>query len=191
MEDYLDIYPDGTPKVHKVDSNDEEDEDEKAQVEAPFEPFKDMIKRKFLWYYETYLESVKEESQKVIKNQAFKSMPFEHGSNGMEGKFLYSELDTRLRHIRALLDKEAEGWITEGVEATKNDESIAVNLKRQFDQCVAHFQKEGVAVDIELEDSNPFHWRVVSPFNLYPNSINLIMADLLWQANVQSRRRPL
>jgi len=162
LEDYLDIFPDGTPKLvkAKIDEDEEEDEDEDVKVEPPFEPFKDMIKRKFMWYYDSYLESIEEESKNVTRNQMFKSMPFEHGSNSMEGKFNYPELEARLRRIRTLLDKEAERWVEEGVVATKNDESVAVNLRRQFDQCVSHFQKEGVALDIELEDDNPFHWRV-------------------------------
>jgi ubiquitin-conjugating enzyme E2 Z len=127
-----------------------------------FEPFKDLCKHRFLWYYDTYLSSIRTERQKVAENQSFTRMPFEHSGNAMEGKFLYSELGRRIRFIRERLDKETEGWVAEGKILAEKESGVAANLQRQYEQTVEHYKRsDSVTLDIELVDKNPFLWRVV------------------------------
>ena len=95
-------------------------------------------------------------------------MPFEHNSNIMEGKFLYSNLVKRLRNIRDVLDEEPGQWEREGKAAAAKDLGVAVNLRRQFEQTVEHYRKDpSVTIDLELVDENPFVWKLVSPARPY------------------------
>lgn len=129
---------------------------------APFEPFKDMCKRRFMWYYESYLAAVEAEQKKVIEGQPFVRMPFEHSGNAMEGKFLYKDLRRRLEQIRKQLDAESANWAEEGLQAVKQESGVAANLQRQYEQTVEFYKKEkSVNVEVELVDNNPFVWRVV------------------------------
>jgi len=97
----------------------------------------------------------------VAENQSFTRMPFEHSGNAMEGKFLYSELERRIRFIRERLDKETEGWVVEGKILAEKESGVAANLQRQYEQTVEHYKRsDSVTLDIELVDKNPFLWRV-------------------------------
>lgn len=99
----------------------------------------------------------------MTEGEAFMRMPFEHTGNVMEGKFLYSLLEKRLKNIRAILDDEPKQWAQEGKTAVSKEVGVAVNLQRQFEQTVEHYKKDGsVTVDLELYDGNPFVWHLVS-----------------------------
>ncbi|KAI0535737.1 ubiquitin-conjugating enzyme/RWD-like protein [Xylaria digitata] len=124
----------------------------------PWEPFKDLYKRRFLWYYDTYLEAIKKAQKEVKDGQAFVRMPFEGSSNSMEGTFNYTELEKRLQKIKAALDVEVDRWATEGVLAKNKDTTVPVNLARQFDQIKESFKRDDVPHNIELENGNPFVW---------------------------------
>jgi ubiquitin-conjugating enzyme E2 Z len=146
-----DVYEDGEPSLMELESA------------ASFEPFKDLCKRRFLWYYDSYLASIEAERKKVTEGQPFVRMPFEHTGNVMEGKFLYGELDRRLRFVRERLDVETASWAAEGRVLTQRESGVAANLQRQYEQTVEHYKRSGsVNLDIELVDKNPFVWRVVS-----------------------------
>ena len=86
---------------------------------VPFEPFKDLCKRRFLWYYDSYLAAVQKGKEEVKDGTPFNRMPFEGSSNTMEGKFNYTELERRLHNIKKALDAEAEGWASEGLVAKR------------------------------------------------------------------------
>lgn len=126
-----------------------------------FEPFKDLCKRRFLWYYDSYLLAISKAKTEVKDGQAFVLMPFECSQNGMDGIFNYTELERRLRLIRKTLDAETARWAEEGL-ALKNKESVvAVNLHRQYEQAVEFYKRnKHVTLDIELVDQNPFVWVV-------------------------------
>ncbi|KAI5804930.1 ubiquitin-conjugating enzyme/RWD-like protein [Geopyxis carbonaria] len=163
LEDYLGINSDGTlqPAAPKLESYDDTDAAlMELEASASFEPFKDLCKRRFLWYYDIYLSSIATERQKVRENQTFTKMPFEHQGNAMEGKFLYSELDRRIRFVRQILDRETDEWASEGLVLVQNESGVAANLQRQFEQTVEHYKSGAVNVDVELVNKNPFHWRV-------------------------------
>jgi ubiquitin-conjugating enzyme E2 Z len=167
MEDYLGINPDGTlqPVPTPPESDTYDDDVSIVDTEAPslFEPFKDLCKRRFLWYYDSYLASITIEREKVAEGTPFVRMPFEHSGNAMEGKFLYSELERRLKFVKERLDHETASWAAEGKEMQGKESGVAANLQRQFEQTVEHYKtSQSVTIDIELVDGNPFLWRVVS-----------------------------
>jgi len=191
----LGINPDGTvqppPVTPEQDIYDDDSSMMDSETSAAFEPFKDLCKRRFLWYYDTYLASIKVESGKVTDGAQFTKMPFEHAGNTMEGKFLYSELERRLKFVRARLDHETASWAAEGLILQDKESGVAANLQRQFEQTVEHYKKQdSVTIDVELVDENPFLWRVVRLI-LLPRM--MIDADgstgLLWEADDQPGRR--
>lgn len=141
---------------------DAEEDYQSNATDAPFEPFKDLCKRRFLWYYESYLLSVEHELKKHKDGTRFEKMPFEGPGNAMEGTFQYSSLKTRLQVIREKLDEEALSWAKEGQVAVQKEISIASNLQRQFEQIVEFYKKnDAVTLDLELVDKNPFVWQMV------------------------------
>jgi ubiquitin-conjugating enzyme E2 Z len=137
-----------------------DDDDEVDESAVPWEPFKDLIKRRFLWYYDSYLDTINKAKAEIKDGQVFSRMPFEGISNTMEGKFNYTELERRLRNIKAVLDVEAEKWAVEGQSARHKEATVAVNLARQFDQISEAYKRSDVPRNIELEDGNPFVWNL-------------------------------
>ncbi|KAI8954704.1 ubiquitin-conjugating enzyme/RWD-like protein [Xylaria longipes] len=125
---------------------------------TPWEPFKDLYKRRFLWYYDTYLEAIKQAKKEVKDGQAFVRMPFEGDNNTMNGTFNYTGLEKRLQKIKAALDAEVERWATEGISAKNKDTTVPVNLARQFDQIKESFRRDEIPHNVELEQNNPFVW---------------------------------
>lgn len=163
MEEYLGIAPDGTAQAERS-AVDQEDYDitidDMDDTNVPFEPFKDLCKRRFLWYYDSYLAAVQKGKSEVRDNQAFARMPFEGSSNSMDGKFNYTELERRLRNIKRALDAELVAWTQEGPIVKAKESTVAVNLQHQFDQVVETFKRNDIPHDIQLEDGNPFVWVV-------------------------------
>ncbi|KAI2638176.1 ubiquitin-conjugating enzyme [Xylaria nigripes] len=158
LEDFLNLTftdaPSATPQRNEstVETPDPED------ASIPWEPFKDLYKNRFLWYYDTYLETIEKEKKEVQDDKAFNRMPFEGSNNSMDGKFNYTELEQRLRRIKAVLDAETDKWAAEGVSTKNKDSTVAVNLARQFDQIKESFKRDDIPHNVELEDGNPFVW---------------------------------
>lgn len=126
-----------------------------------FEPFKDMCKRRFLWYYDSYVLSIDEAEKDVKANQNFVIMPFEGGGNTMPGKFNYPELRRRLQLVRTVLYREIDYWAEEGVMQVRKDTSLASALERQFEQIVESYkQNDMVTLDIVFVNKNPFVWQL-------------------------------
>ena len=125
---------------------------------VPFEPFKDLCKRRFLWYYDSYLAAILKAKETVADGLQFTRMPFEGSSNAMEGKFNYTELEKRLKNIKNALDTETDNWLSEGMSAKTKESTVAVNLQRQFEQVVESFKRSGAPHNVELENKNPFVW---------------------------------
>ena len=121
--------------------------------------FKDLIKRRFLWYYDTYLTTASKYSKIHKKGQKFAQMPFEHPENTMEGSYNYEDLLERLRSIKLALDGETARWAQEGLVAKMKERGNAANLQRQFEQLVEYNKVKGIfTLEIELADGNPFVW---------------------------------
>ncbi|OAA64856.1 ubiquitin-conjugating enzyme E2Z [Cordyceps fumosorosea ARSEF 2679] len=155
LEEYLNLKSDGTgnlpPKL-----SDDSDVDEAT---VAFEPFKDLFKRRFLWYFESYMAAVRLGKSETKDGTRFQSMPFEHkGSNCMEGSFNYTQLERRLLNVKAALDQELTCWAADGLAAKLSDSTVAVNLGHQFDRMVAHLKRGDVPHSVALENDNPFIW---------------------------------
>ncbi|KFY10209.1 hypothetical protein V491_07765, partial [Pseudogymnoascus sp. VKM F-3775] len=115
LEEYLGIASNGTvlPPINN-DSDDDSLDDNSDESMAAFEPFKDLCKRRFLWYYDSYLLAIRKAREEVTDGQTFARMPFEGGGNDMVGKFNYTELTRRLETIKNTLDAETNRWAEEG-----------------------------------------------------------------------------
>ncbi|KAF2132635.1 UBC-like protein [Dothidotthia symphoricarpi CBS 119687] len=139
-----------------------EEDYQSSRDDAPFEPFKDLCKRRFLWYYPSYLARVDEAAAKSKDGTAFEKMPFEGPGNQMEGTFQYANLRQRLVKIFDRLNQEVVGWAEEGVLAVQKELSIASNMQRQFEQIVENYKKnDAVTLDLSIVDKNPFVWELV------------------------------
>ncbi|KAK6598669.1 ubiquitin-conjugating enzyme [Botrytis cinerea] len=164
LEEYLNISSTGAPPPYTPPSEDSDsdlDRDVLDDSAVAFEPFKDFCKRRFLWYYDSYLMAVEKARKEVKDLQPFARMPFEGGGNTMEGKFDYTELERRLRFIRASLDAETAHWATEGLLSQKKESGVAANLQRQFEQVVEAYKRDkSVTLDVELDNKNPFVWNI-------------------------------
>ncbi|KAK7741528.1 hypothetical protein SLS63_001085 [Diaporthe eres] len=160
LEEYLGIGADGNVAASSnTDKEDYEvDMDGLEDAGTAFEPFKDLCKRRFLWYYESYLESIHKAKEEVKDGQAFVRMPFEGQGNTMDGKFHYTELERRLRNIKKVLDEETNQWAAQGLSPEFKDATVTVNLRRQYEQVLEHFRQHGLAHHVELEGGNPFVW---------------------------------
>jgi ubiquitin-conjugating enzyme E2 Z len=90
--------------------DDDEDKLELDDEKLNFAPFKDLCKRRFLWYYESYVNAIAnvengEKEQKVKDGQKFERMPFEGTGNTMDGVFHYPELKRRLALIKDTINQ--------------------------------------------------------------------------------------
>lgn len=160
LEEYLGIGADGsvTP-VSSADTEDYEvDMEGLDESSTAFEPFKDLIKRRFLWYYESYLDAIHKASKDVKDGRVFQRMPFEGSGNTMDGKFHYTELEKRLETVKKVLDEETQQWAIQGASPEMKDATVTVNLRRQFEQIVEYNKQHTIPHHVELENGNPFVW---------------------------------
>jgi ubiquitin-conjugating enzyme E2 Z len=168
LEEALGIQPDGTIEPPtpawdpEADAEVEEELAQMADAEKPrFEPFKDLYKRRLLWYYDTYLQTIETYAQKNKDGERFEKMPFEGGSNSMDGMFQYTDLRRRLSFIKDVIYAETNKWAEEGMIAKQRELSVAANLQRQFEQLVEHHKITNmVTLNVELVNGNPFVWQI-------------------------------
>lgn len=172
MEGALGIQPNGSlirrRSSPEWDSEEEKDEyavesgSKKSHEKEKFGPFNDLYKRRFLWYYETYLTTVNDHAKIHGDGESFEKMPFEGEGNMMKGKFEYSDLRKRLVRIKEMLDLETASWTEDGLKAQQRETGLAANLQRQFEQLTEHHRDKGIYnVSLELENGNPFVWLVM------------------------------
>jgi ubiquitin-conjugating enzyme E2 Z len=167
LEEYLGISPSGAvlpqSSAPGYDSEDDEPDNDRDYEESSvnFEPFKDLCKRRFLWYYDSYLLAISKAKLEVKDGQQFTRMPFECTGNCMEGKFNYTELERRLKLIKKTLDDETKRWAAEGLVIKKREGTAAANLQRHFEQVVEAYKRDkNVTLTIELVENNPFVWDI-------------------------------
>jgi ubiquitin-conjugating enzyme E2 Z len=158
------LSADGGPSPASRSAADESDVDIDMQdlddSNVPFEPFKDLCKRRFLWYYDSYLATIQKAKTEVKDNKSFLRMPFEGSSNSMDGKFNYTELERRIRTVKKRLDEEVEAWTVEGKAEVAREGTMAVNLRNQYRQVVESFKQRSLTHHVQLEDDNPFVWAI-------------------------------
>lgn len=163
LEGELGIHEDGTvdplpPLEVEPRLRTEYDEDEDDQ-QSLFEPFKDLCKRRFLWYYDSYLNAILSAEKDTQVGTPFEQTPFEGGHNEMSGSFNYPALKKRLAMVKRVLDRETEYWAKEGMMQVKKETSLASYLERQSQQIAEEYKKnDNVTLDIDLVERNPFLW---------------------------------
>ena len=163
LEEYFGLLPSIKPDPRQTMWDDEEHEDGDAldlNPQADSRPFIDLCKRRFLWYFTTYLNTIDSEQKKHKDGKNFQRMPFESSENGMVGSFHYSALRTRLMALKEHLGNELVRWAIEGQQALKACKGKPVNLQHQFAQIRERNQKTVFNVEMELIDGNPFAWRL-------------------------------
>lgn len=167
LEEYLGITLTGEvlPSVSQPDDDRENldplDRELLDESTVAFEPFKDLCKRRFMWYFDSYLLAIANAKKEVTDGQLFTRMPFECSGNVMDGRFNYTELERRLKLIRTTLDAETAQWAVEGLASKGKESSVANNLQRQYEQVVETYKRnQSVTLDIGLVDGNPFVWAI-------------------------------
>ncbi|EME48952.1 hypothetical protein DOTSEDRAFT_67858 [Dothistroma septosporum NZE10] len=131
---------------------------------AQWDPFADVVKRRFLWYYDSYIRSIDKFSGEQKDGAAFKRMEFEYPPNSMEGNFDYKGLRSRLEAILDKLNEEKRHWEQQGVQQVAQASQIATQLAFQFKQLQHRWnegQYSGPRLEINLPNSNnPFVWQL-------------------------------
>ncbi|BCS30075.1 ubiquitin-conjugating enzyme E2 [Aspergillus puulaauensis] len=159
LEVALDILPDGTKKTLLAMM---EDDDYISDDGSPISdnPFNDLRKRRFLWYYESYAQLIDKESGDSTPKRKFQRMPFESSGNTMDGHFDYPELKRRLDFVKGKIMEETNDWQAQGLQAKKDELGISVNLQRQYEQIVESLKShKNYSIDLTLADDNPFLWK--------------------------------
>ncbi|KAK3113648.1 hypothetical protein LTR53_008861 [Teratosphaeriaceae sp. CCFEE 6253] len=131
---------------------------------APWEPFGDLMKRRFLWYYDSYKRTAQDGLAQHARGTKFKRMEFEYPPNIMDGSFDYRNLIQRLDSIKAALGDEEQSWAVAGAKHVADSAQLAVQLAFQFKQ-LAHQWNDGSYDSSRLEltlpdETNPFVWNL-------------------------------
>lgn len=175
LEAIMEISADGTPREttpewasagSEEDDEDEEEDDrirrqkrEELIAASKFEPFADLYKRRFFWYYETYLSTCEKYLKTTKDGSSFVQMPFESVGNSMEGTFQYTNLIERLARLKDLIESETSNWAKLGVVSMQQESGISTKLKHQYEQLTEfHKSTNFFNMTMELEDGNPFLW---------------------------------
>ena len=129
-----------------------------------FDPFADLFKRRFLWYYDVYLKMVDEASGKKEQcdGTKFVTTVFESDYNGMLGTYEYSSLKRRMVSVRKSIDAETSSWERQGLQAKKNRTASSSDFEGLIGQ-IRQRNKSGEfasSFDVELVDGNPFVWHL-------------------------------
>ena len=135
-----------------------------ALENVQWDPFADLIKRRFLWYYDTYLKAVDYAAKEQSDGKAFARMEFEFPPNSMEGHFDYTGLERRLKRIAQALEDETKSWSVQGAAQMEEGTQLATQLAFQFKQLEHRWNKGQYScsrLQISLPDSeNPFVWNL-------------------------------
>lgn len=130
----------------------------------PWDPFADLIKRRFLWYYDSYMRTIDAASREQKDGKAFPLTPFEYNSNTMAGSYQYLNLKARLERIRAALADECETWRKAGAKQVRDSTQLATQLAFQFKQLKYKWNDSsypGAKLELSLPDAkNPFAWNL-------------------------------
>lgn len=127
-----------------------------------WDPFADLMKRRFLWYYDAYLRSIDKFGSEQRDGTAFKRMEFEYPPNSMEGHFHYKGLKARMTSILEKLEEEKLGWEEKGLKQVEDASQLATQLAFQFKQLQYKWnegQYSGPRLELNLPKAkNPFVW---------------------------------
>lgn len=128
--------------------------------QARWDPFAGLMKRRFLWYYDTYVRTVQQRAKEHSQNSPFVRMEFEYPPNTMDGHFDYKGLLSRLERIKQALEDEQEQWARIGRKQVAGETQLATQLAFQFKQLEHKYnstQYDGSRIELSLPDKkNPF-----------------------------------
>jgi len=131
---------------------------------SPWDPFADLLKRRFLWYYDSYVLAIQKAMPEQKDGTKFALSRFEGGGNCMSGKYAYASLLTRLRCIREALLAECTSWTTLGAKQVAAEKTLATQLAFQFKQLEHKYNETSYAgsrLELSLPDkNNPFAWHL-------------------------------
>nr|OQO25420.1 hypothetical protein B0A51_06503 [Rachicladosporium sp. CCFEE 5018] len=131
---------------------------------TPWDPFPDLLKRRFLWYYDAYIATIDKASKEQKDGKAFALTRFEDLHNGMAGTYQYLNLRARLDRIRRSLASECDAWKLAGAKQVTDSTQLATQLAFQFKQLSYKWNDStyaGCRLEISLQDpSNPFVWHL-------------------------------
>ncbi|KAK4988068.1 hypothetical protein LTR50_004184 [Elasticomyces elasticus] len=153
----------GNPPASALEYDAEADyRSQSMELEPAHYPFADLCKRRFLWYYDSYLATVDKASQKVQDGQEFQVAEFEFVPNTMRGQFHYPMLRKRLERLKGAVDDEVRLWAEEGLEMVQAEKAVAHNLRRQFEQTREFYgtSHSGTSLNLTLGNENPFTWHL-------------------------------
>ncbi|PWY65355.1 ubiquitin-conjugating enzyme [Aspergillus sclerotioniger CBS 115572] len=160
LESSLNIVPERD--MDSLAGRPSESDDQLLYEDRPsFEPFVDFRKRRFLWYYEPYMQSIAAAEAEHSRKAKFQRMPFEANGNGMDGHFDYTELRRRMVVIKDMILDETHNWAGEGLIAKEQERGIAASLQRQYEQIVESLKRQkNITVNLHLLGENPFKWKL-------------------------------
>lgn len=131
---------------------------------VPWDPFSDLLKRRFLWYYDAYMRAIETFGKVQQDGTAFKRMEFEYPPNSMEGHFAYKNLQVRMEAILAKLNEEKLSWEQSGAQQVMDGTQLAVMLAFQFQQLKYKWNEGQNAGRMEISlpnQKNPFVWQLL------------------------------
>jgi ubiquitin-conjugating enzyme E2 Z len=152
--------PDSESSVHEYDA-----EATYARLSSDtWDPFADLVKRRFLWYYDSYLKTIATAKADHHDGTKFKIMAFEYPGNQMAGTFNYSDLEKRMKRISEQLEMERACWQSQGALQVDKASQLATQLSFQFKQLEHKWNNTtypGSRMEISLTDKkNPFVWKL-------------------------------
>lgn len=155
-----------------------------ALERTAWEPFADLLKRRFLWYYDTYAKTIEEASKNHAEMATFEKMNFEYPTNTMQGNFDYKGLERRLQRLAKALEDERKSWEQEGKSQVQRETQVAAQLAFQYKQLACRWNEgtyPGSRMEVHLaDDNNPFVWSLTlfgKPMtNLDGGIFNLILS---------------
>lgn len=148
------------PSIHEYDA---EATYNLQHDQAQWDPFADLLKRRFLWYYSTYVATCKEGEKNHSPGDPFPRMEFEYPPNSMEGTYDYPDLLRRLERVKTALEAETDKWTSDGAKQVKQGSQLATQLAFQFKQ-LQHVwnstsRSHSSRLELSLPDpANPFRW---------------------------------
>lgn len=120
----------GADKLNPEDVANEEDDNDLARLK----PFVDLKKRRFMWYYDSYMAAIKAAlaSSSPQEGARFRQMPFEHSGNVMSGSFSYTSLQKRFEEVHAQLLKETDNMAGQGLTCLRNESPVAFGFQNRL-----------------------------------------------------------
>jgi ubiquitin-conjugating enzyme E2 Z len=129
-----------------------------------WDPFADLEKRRFLWYYDSYLKCIETHAGDQADMTKFEMTDFESPGNEMGGHFNYTGLRTRLEAIMDALDQELLTWEKDGRKQAAYGTQLPTQLQFVFEQLKPKWNDahtSGPRLEIALSDPrNPFIWNL-------------------------------